>query len=99
MFFFFKRVFEPLLGPQGGCASSRLDHGVTAANKNIANCTRVTSPKGAKTCIFSNIWPLARPNIAKRKPLLLKKNLLASRLALASGGNPSIFRTSKKLKP
>ena len=34
-----------------------------------------TSPKGAKTrifCIFSNIWPLERPNIEKRKPLLLK---------------------------
>ena len=27
--------------------------------------TRITSPKGAKTHIFSNIWPLARPNIAK----------------------------------
>ena len=24
-------------------------------------------------CIFSNIWPLARPNIAKRKPLWQKK--------------------------
>ena len=32
--------------------------------------TRVTSPKGAKTQIFLNIWPLARPNMAKRKPLL-----------------------------
>ena len=26
---------------------------------------RVTSPKGAKTIFFSNIRPLARPNIAK----------------------------------
>ena len=27
--------------------------------------TRVTRPKGAKTHTVSNIWPLARPNIAK----------------------------------
>ena len=27
--------------------------------------TRLTSPKGAKTGIFTNSWPLALPNIAK----------------------------------
>ena len=37
--------------------------------------TRVARNKEAKTiffCIFLNIWPLARPNIAKEKSGLLK---------------------------
>ena len=33
-------------------------------SSSLDSDSRVTSPKGAKTNIFSNIWPLARPNIA-----------------------------------
>ena len=48
--------------------------------------TRVRALR-AKTRIFSNIWPLAQPNIAE--------NLLASRLALASSGKTLDFRNPK----
>ena len=32
------------------------------------NAYRVSGPMGTKTFIFWNIWPLARPNVAKEGP-------------------------------
>ena len=51
---------------RGGCASSRLDHSLKVELDPIQ-----LGKKSTKThffCIFLNIWPLARPNIAKEKP-------------------------------
>ena len=66
------RRFLPWLCVQHTCQGVTLQHEICSGQQMQSrygrhpsrNNTRVTSPKEAKTNIFSNIWPLARPNIA-----------------------------------
>ena len=84
------------LGPGPGWA-----HGLSSSKSFRGGCARSRLDQGLRVVLVLYFFECLAASAAKycERKAGIAQNLLASRLALASGGKTSDLRTSKKLKP